>query len=382
MAASCRPARSRMVSRFMTSTSARSVPSVKAMRSRAGRSSRAAIRAAADKARLPFQVSVGFLHLQQGGHELVGKTDAALVGHGARELLGLHAAPGLFAEAAAEVVVVGLDGGEHLLHQGIDEDALEVLGLLVQLGVVGGRGIDPGQWNDARHHITSMSACRAPEALIAWRMAMRARGEMPSAVRPSTSSWRLTDSLTSARSELTMLTPSSVRGTWVVTPLLSGGGWLTCGLSAMVTVRFDCATATVETRTSLPMTMMPEFSSMTILAGWSVSITSCSMSVMRSTMLPLKFCGRLMRTVAWSSGTAQGLPMKSLMERATRRDVVKSGFLSESRRLRCAPRVKPISRSMRPPEEMRPVVGTPEMTVAASPEALKPLMVTLPWAMA
>src|SRR3569833_1930079 len=55
------------------------------------------------------------------------------------------------------------------------------------------------------------------------------------------------------------------------------------------------------------------------------------MSVNRSTMLPLKFCGRVMRTVAWSSGTAQGEPMKSLIESATRREVVKSGFLRAER---------------------------------------------------
>ena len=74
--------------------------------------------------------------------------------------------------------------------------------------------------------------------------------------------------------------------------------------------------------------------------------------------------------------------MKSLIESAMRREVVKSGFLSARRSERWAPSVKPISRSMRPPDEMRPVVGTPEMIVAASPDALKPLMVTSPWAMA
>ena len=117
----------------------------------------------------------------------------------------------------------------------------------------------------------------------------------------------------------------------MVVPWLSGGGCDTCGVSATVTVRLDCATATVETRTSLPMTMMPEFSSMMILAAWSVSITSCSTSVSRSTMLPLKFCGRVIRTVAGSSGVAQGVPMKSLIDSATRRAVVRSGFLSARR---------------------------------------------------
>ncbi len=64
-----------------------------------------------------------------------------------------------------------------------------------------------------------------------------------------------------------MSTLRSVRGTTTVSPSLNGFGCDTPGVSAMVTVRFDCATATVETRTSLPMTMMPEFSSTTIFAG-------------------------------------------------------------------------------------------------------------------
>ena len=42
------------------------------------------------------------------------------------------------------------------------------------------------------HHITSISACSAPAALIACRMAIMSRGPTPSALRPSTSSCRLT----------------------------------------------------------------------------------------------------------------------------------------------------------------------------------------------
>ena len=81
---------------------------------------------------------------------------------------------------------VGLEGGEHLLRQRVEEHALEILGLLAQL-LAGGVGVDDGR-NGADHHITSISACSAPVALIAWRMAIRSRGEMPSALRPSTSS--------------------------------------------------------------------------------------------------------------------------------------------------------------------------------------------------
>ena len=43
-------------------------------------------------------------------------------------------------------------------------------------------------------YISSRSACSAPEALIVCRIAMMSRGPTPSALSPSTSSWRLTPS--------------------------------------------------------------------------------------------------------------------------------------------------------------------------------------------
>ena len=61
------------------------------------------------------------------------------------------------------------------------------------------------------------------------------------------------------------------RGTTTVSPRDSGAGWLTCGASEIVTVRLPCATATVATRTSRPITIMPERSSMTIFAARSGS---------------------------------------------------------------------------------------------------------------
>ena len=81
----------------------------------------------------------------------------------------------------------------------------------------------------------------------------------------------------------------------------------------MVTVRLPCATATVETRTSRPITMMPERSSITILAGRSGSICSCSISVSSATTLPANFGGMVTCTVEGSSGSAVGAPMKSLI---------------------------------------------------------------------
>ena len=62
--------------------------------------------------------------------------------------------------------------------------------------------------------------------------------------------------------------------------------------------------------------------------------------------------------------------MKALIDGAMRRAVVKSGLRRVRRSERCEPSWKPISRSIRPPEAMRPVVGTPEMTVVGV--ALRP----------
>ena len=77
----------------------------------------------------------------------------------------------------------------------------------------------------------------------------------------------------------------------------------------MLTVRLPCATATVETRTSRPITMMPERSSITILAGRSGSICSCSISVSSATTLPANCGGMVSCTVEGSSGSAVGVPM-------------------------------------------------------------------------
>ena len=57
----------------------------------------------------------------------------------------------------------------------------------------------------------------------------------------------------------------------VVLPWLNGAGWLTCGVSVTVIVRLPWAIATVEMRTSLPITTTPETSSITTLAGASGS---------------------------------------------------------------------------------------------------------------
>src|SRR5437868_10450855 len=101
---------------------------------------------------------------------------------------------------------------------------------------------------------------------------------MPSALRPSTSCCSDTPSRTTANFLPSSCTPILVRGTTRVWPRENGAGWLTCGDSEIVTVRLPCATATVATRTSRPITMMPERSSMTILAPRSGSTCNCSIS--------------------------------------------------------------------------------------------------------
>src|SRR5690606_25068220 len=278
----------------------------------------------------------GFLQGDQFAHQLVGQAEAAVLGHGAGQLFGLHRAPGFFPETAAEILVVGaFEAGEHFLGQHGEEDAFEVFRLLPQVRVLAGRqaGADAG----GIHHSTSISAGRAPVALIACRMAMRSRGEMPSALRPSTSCCSVTDSCTTCRAVSVWLTLRSVLGSIAVRPGENGAGCTTSGFSAMVTVRFDWATATLETRTSWPMTMMPAFSSMTMRAAWSVCATSVSLSVSRSPILPLQFGGSVSRTVAGSSGRAVGAPMKSSTASAVRRAGVRSGLRRASRSERWVP---------------------------------------------
>src|SRR5690606_18596233 len=64
---------------------------------------------------------------------------------------------------------------------------------------------------------------------------------------------------------------------------LGEGGWLgDLRCLVMRTVRLPCAMATVSTRTSLPITIMPDCSSMTTRAVWSGRTGSCSISASNS----------------------------------------------------------------------------------------------------
>ena len=80
-----------------------------------------------------------------------------------------------------------------------------------------------------------------------------------------------------------------------------------------------------------------------------------------------------------SEAVATGLPRKALTAPTMRLAVVRSGFFSDSFRVVRLASWKPVSFSTIAPLEMRPAVGTPRVTVAPSPWALKPPMETGPW---
>src|SRR5580692_4556792 len=276
---------------------------------------------------LGLAAAAGLLQNQRAIH-IVGNSDAAGFRERLRILLGQHRAPHAGARCIAERAFT-LEAVGHLREHRIEKHRLEILcrclglglGLRRDLGQGGGevvirpavdgrdRRIGDGAVvetaGQARlHHITSMSASIAPAALIACRMPIRSRGPMPSPLRPSTSCCSDTPSLTTASFLPSSVTATLVRGVTTVRPRDCGLGWLTCGLSEIVTVRLPCATATVATRTSRPITMMPERSSMMILAARSGSTCSCSISVRKATTLPLNSGGIESCTVEGSIGSA------------------------------------------------------------------------------
>src|SRR5271163_3969141 len=249
-----------------------------------------------------------------------GDADAAGLSELLGVLIGQQRAPDL-QRAAAAVRPIAVDAVGHLLEHRVEEHRLEVAGggLRLVFDLEGGLNLPGRRIADrvqrstevgyACHHITSMSAWIAPAALIACRIVMRSRGPMPSALSPSTICCSETPSWTSASLLPSSCTATEDRGTTTVRPRENGPGWLTCGASEIVTVRLPCATATVETRTSRPMTMTPERSSMTILAAISGSTCNCSISVSIATTFCGYFFGSVSCTVDGSSGWATGAPI-------------------------------------------------------------------------
>src|SRR6185437_10596896 len=167
--------------------------------------------------------------------DLVGDADAAGLGERFGVFVGQERAPYPDRTLAAERSLA-IDAGEHLLERGVEEHRLEVLcgalrfgfaferGLRIRARRVGDRRQCNGEIERAGHHITSISAWIAPAALIAWRMVIRSRGPMPSALRPSTICCNDTPSLTSASFLPSSRTPTRVRGTTVVRPRENGAG--------------------------------------------------------------------------------------------------------------------------------------------------------------
>src|SRR6476620_11785176 len=337
--------------------------------------------------------AVGLLQ-DQAAEDIVGDADAAGLGKGFRIFVRQHRAPDAGTGGVAERPFA-FDAGGHLRKHRVEEHRLELLGLGAGLFLRLGRNLGQrvGELQilaavDQRglvytvHHITSMSAWIAPAALIACRMLIRSRGPMPSPLRPSTSCCSETPSFTTASFLPSSVTPTLLRGVTTVRPRDSGLGWLTCGLSEIVTVRLPCATATVATRTSRPITMMPERSSMMIFAARSGSTCNCSISVRNATTLPLNSVGIVSWTVEGSIGSAVLTPRKSLTAAAIRLAVVKSALRNASRTLGRRLSANSISRSMMAPLAIRPTVGTPRVTLAACPSAWKPPIASEPWATA
>src|SRR5690606_9588999 len=165
------------------------------------------------------------------------------------EGLGEEGAQGGLGLAAAERLG-GLDAREHLLEHRRQERGLEGLGGLLDLpalgqfggaarpGLGGEEGGRQGDGAGQAHHITSMSACRAPAALMVCRMEIMSRGVTPRAFSPATRLAREAPFFT-----VTNLRPFSSStatpdcGTMAVWPWLNGAGWLTAGLSVTVMVR-------------------------------------------------------------------------------------------------------------------------------------------------
>src|SRR3954463_8277383 len=181
---------------------------------------------------------------------------------------------------AAAADFIRFDAGEHLLEIGACEKGLEVLGDLADRGFVRlfrrrRTGLRHRAWvcrvgwgcGDRVHWVT-MSAWRAPAALIDCRIEIRSRGPTPSELMPVTSCSRvrLVGSTASLRF-LSSCTSTSVRGTTTVTPVEENGeGCETWGVSVTRMVRLPCATATLLIRTFSPITMTPVFSSTTTRA--------------------------------------------------------------------------------------------------------------------
>src|SRR5690606_28812658 len=216
-----------------------------------------------------------------------------------------------FGLAAAERAV-GRDALEHRLQHLGQEGGLEGRGGLAHPrgGDGGGRGrLEQGRGDGqiAHAHITSISACSAPAALMACRMLIMSRGLTPRAFRPLTrsDSEAPPPTMRICRPRSSSTETSDWGTTAVSPPRLKGSGWLTSGVSCTETVRLPWAMATVETRTASPMTMTPLTSSMITLAGASTATGRFSTRLMKPAM-PIWPGARRAMTVPFSARAAFG----------------------------------------------------------------------------
>ena len=85
------------------------------------------------------------------------------------------------------------------------------------------------------HYITSMSAWIAPEALMACRMPIRSRGPMPRPVEAVDQLLQRDAILHDGEFLAVFLNTDPCVGVTIVRPRENGAGWLTCGLSEIVT---------------------------------------------------------------------------------------------------------------------------------------------------
>ncbi len=179
------------------------------------------------------------------------------------------------------------------------------------------------------------------------------------------------------------MTSICVRGSTSVVPVReNGAGWLAMGVSVTRMVRLPCAMATVEMRTSAPITITPDCSSITTRAGWSGSTRTCleigeqaddalRVSVglihahggwvgrFRDAAADIGMTALAMRDAVVRSGIVQRQAQRALTGE------IEAGFLFHDRAL-----------------AMRPAVGTPWVTDAPAPAAENPPIATGPCASA
>src|SRR3712207_3394954 len=147
---------------------------------------------------------VALLHLEDLAIDLIGDADAAAPGDAAGVFLHQHGAVDLAAHAIVAERALRAAGREQAIERLLEEHGFEILRRLARLGLglsarlkrfrelPGGAGRELAGRAERQpcegscHHITSISACRAPEALMACRIEIMSRGPMPSAFSPST----------------------------------------------------------------------------------------------------------------------------------------------------------------------------------------------------